>query len=113
MTKQREPWFEPKRTGYGLTPTTWQGWCLTFIFLAVLLGSVRAVLYLVRDPANAVIVILLVTATECAVFIPFTYRHARRPGEEADQSQPEDSSMAEVREKAKRDLEEWKKRNIF
>ena len=28
-------WFEPKRYGYGATPTTWQGWAVT-------LGTVAA-----------------------------------------------------------------------
>ena len=22
-------WFKPKRYGYGATPTSWQGWCVT------------------------------------------------------------------------------------
>jgi hypothetical protein len=25
-----QPWFAPKRFGYGATPITWQGWALTF-----------------------------------------------------------------------------------
>jgi hypothetical protein len=110
MTKYREPWFEPKRTGYGLTPTTWQGWCTTFVIMAVLLASVQVVLYLVRDPLNAVIVILVVTAIELAVFIPFTYRQAKSPDETSEQ---EANSLAEKREKVRSDLEEWKKRNGF
>jgi len=28
-------WFVPKRYGYGATPITWQGWALTFGFVAV------------------------------------------------------------------------------
>lgn len=28
-------WFAPKRYGYGATPITWQGWALTFGFVAI------------------------------------------------------------------------------
>ena len=76
--------------------------------MGVLLASVQTVLYLVRDPLKAVIVILVLTATELAVCVPFTYRHARSPDEAKKQ---EAILLAEKREKVKRDLEEWKKRN--
>ena len=72
------------------------------------LGASRPLL--VRDSLKAVIVILVVTATELAVLSPFTYRHAKSP-EEAEKQ--EAILLAEKREKVKRDLEEWKKRNGF
>ena len=28
-------WFVPKRYGYGATPVTWEGWALTFGFVAI------------------------------------------------------------------------------
>ncbi|MGN6848181.1 MAG: hypothetical protein ACTHJK_01690 [Sphingomicrobium sp.] len=28
-------WFAPKRYGYGATPISWQGWALTFGFVAI------------------------------------------------------------------------------
>ena len=28
-------WFAPKRYGLGSTPITWQGWALTFGFVAI------------------------------------------------------------------------------
>jgi hypothetical protein len=108
MTERREPWFKRKGSGYGLTPTTWQGWCVTLVIMAVLLASVQAVLYLVRDPLNAVILILVITAIELAFFIPFTYRHAQLPEEEEE---AETARLAEKERKIKTDLEEWKKRN--
>jgi hypothetical protein len=33
-------WFRQKSFGYGATPTTWQGWVLTFVSLAALFGVV-------------------------------------------------------------------------
>ena len=110
MTKQWEPWFEIRRNGYGLTPTTWQGWCTTFAIIATLLASVQGVLYLVRDPPNVVLLILLVTGIELAVFIPFTYRHAKSPEEASEEKA---NSLAEKQEKVRRDIEEWKKSNRF
>jgi hypothetical protein len=108
MTEQRKPWFRLKGSGYGLTPITWQGWCTTFVIMAVLLASVQVVLHLVRDPLNAVILILVVTGIELAVFIPFTYRHAQSL-EEAEKA--EAALLAEKRQKIKTDIEEWKKHN--
>jgi len=108
MTEQRKPWFRIKGSGYGLTPTTWQGWCVTLVIMAMLLASVQVVLYLVHDPLHAVILILVVTGIELAVFIPFTYRHAES-SEEAEKA--EASLVAEKRQKIKTDIEEWKKRN--
>src|SRR5262249_22091403 len=108
MTVQKEPWFEVRRSGHGLTPTTWQGWCVTLVIMAVLLASVQVVLYLVHDPSNAVLLILVVTAIELAAFIPFTYRHAKSP-EEVEKEKA--IALANKRKQIKIDLEEWKKRN--
>jgi hypothetical protein len=30
------PWFAPKRTGYGATPSTWEGWALTLCYIVLL-----------------------------------------------------------------------------
>jgi hypothetical protein len=40
-------WSRPKRYGYGATPTTWQGWVLTFGVAAIVAGSTVAVNLLV------------------------------------------------------------------
>ena len=47
--------------------------------LLVLFATVGVAL--VRDPAAAIVAILVTTGAELAVFIPFTYRHARRTRE--------------------------------
>lgn len=31
-------WFAPKRYGYGATPISWQGWALTFGFVAAIIA---------------------------------------------------------------------------
>ncbi len=36
-----KPWFAPKSTGYGATPSTWQGWAMTLGYV-VLLWADRA-----------------------------------------------------------------------
>lgn len=40
------PWFEPKRWGYGATPSTWQGWLATMVFVALMAADVA----LLRGP---------------------------------------------------------------
>ena len=77
----REPWFQPKRTGLGLTPITWQGVCVTLLIMLVLFATVGVTVAFVHNPLTAVLVILAATGAELAVFIPFTYRHARRTSE--------------------------------
>lgn len=34
----KEPWFGPKRIGWGWRPLTWQGWLSTFIFVGLVVG---------------------------------------------------------------------------
>jgi hypothetical protein len=77
----REPWFQPKRTGLGLTPITWQGACLTLLIPLVLFATGGMIVAFVHDPATAILRILVATGTELAVFLPFTYRHACRTRE--------------------------------
>ncbi len=48
-----EYWFRPKRYGYGATPATWQGWAVTFAFVAVLAISIIA-MNLAVDRSNIV-----------------------------------------------------------
>ena len=103
-----EPWFKPKRIGYGLTPITWQGWCVTFLLIVVLSLSVYAVTDLIRDPLNVVIVLLILISIEVTVFILFSYRHAKSFD---DAEKDEANLLAKKREKVKKDLEEWKRRN--
>jgi len=74
----QEPWFQPRRFGVGLTPITWQGACVTLLIVLVLFATVGVVVKTVRDPVTAVLIILVLTGAELAVFIPFTYKHAKR-----------------------------------
>ena len=76
-----EPWFQPKPSGLGLTPITWQGACVTVLILMVLIVTVAVIVAVVRNPATAVLAILVTTGAELAVFIPWTYRHAKRTRE--------------------------------
>ena len=66
-----------RRNGLWTDPTTWRGWSTTLVIK--LLASVQVVLYLVRDPLKAVIVILVVTATELAVLSPLRIDTRNRP----------------------------------
>lgn len=51
----RQPWFAPKRYGYGARPITWQGWALTSGFVLVLL----AVMLGLADPWRWLVVVPL------------------------------------------------------
>jgi hypothetical protein len=41
-------WFKPKRWGYGATPTTWEGWTLTFGY-SVVVGAATLLLVYARE----------------------------------------------------------------
>ena len=75
---EKEPWFQPRRFGVGLTPITWQGVCVTILIMVVLFATAGVVVATVHDPATAVLTMLVAAGAELAVFIPFTYRHTRR-----------------------------------
>jgi hypothetical protein len=77
----KEPWFQPKPSGLGLIPITWQGACVTVLILVILIVTVAVIVAVVRNPAEAVLAILVTTGAELAVLILWTYRHAKRAGE--------------------------------
>ncbi len=35
----KRPWFGPKRIGWGYRPQTWQGWLVTGLMVAVIIGA--------------------------------------------------------------------------
>jgi hypothetical protein len=43
-------WFRPKRYGYGVTPTTWQGWAITLATAAVICASSTLVVFGATHP---------------------------------------------------------------
>ena len=34
VVADKKPWFGPKRVGWGLRPTSWQGWVLLLVVVA-------------------------------------------------------------------------------
>jgi hypothetical protein len=50
-------WFRPKRYGYGATPTTWQGWCV--VFGTVLVMVAVSVFLRLTEPHNWALAALL------------------------------------------------------
>jgi hypothetical protein len=36
-----EPWFGPRRLGWGWRPLNWQGWAATGVLVALLFGALR------------------------------------------------------------------------
>jgi hypothetical protein len=62
-----EPWFKPKRFGYGNVPINWKGWAVTIAYALFVCGQVMAAEIGVLPPVWCVAFVLLATA----VFIPF------------------------------------------
>ncbi len=40
----KQPWFRPKRVGYGYSPRTWQGWLILIIFILIVFVVARFVI---------------------------------------------------------------------
>jgi hypothetical protein len=40
----RDPWFGPKRVGWGLAPIRWQGWAATGLFIVVVCATLAGIL---------------------------------------------------------------------
>ena len=64
------PWFRPKRYGWGLTPTSWQGWVLTGAYV----GAVFVLSITLATPEPWVFWTLLVLATVAYLLIAFLTR---------------------------------------
>ena len=62
-----DPWFKPKRFGYGSVPTNWKGWAVTIAFALFVIGQVVAVEFGVLSRTWCVVVVL----SAMAIFIPF------------------------------------------
>jgi hypothetical protein len=56
-------WFGPKRIGFGVSPTSWQGWAVTVVLLAALAVSIRWAQPLLAEAMN----VPLPVATGCIV----------------------------------------------
>jgi hypothetical protein len=63
--KEKAPWFEPKRSGYGSgLPIAWQGWA---VLVGYLLVTTLAVLLIPWTIVGFIAVVLLATAALVAV----------------------------------------------
>ena len=40
----KEPWFGPKRVGYGYSPRAWQGWVILIVVIIIVFLVVRFVI---------------------------------------------------------------------
>lgn len=70
MNGTKKHWFAPKRYGYGATPSTWEGWVTTFVFV-ILFGLAISLL---PAPLNVICALVLVAA-----FIALSYVKTSEP----------------------------------
>jgi len=65
-------WFKQRRYGMGATPTTWQGWVLVLVFLAIVIACMGVVFAsgANNSPAGAIAAFaVLVIATIATVWV--------------------------------------------
>ena len=68
-----EYWFRPKRYGYGATPTTWQGWAVTFAAIFVVATATLRLPALSADRPSFWIVVAI-DAVVIVAFLVITRR---------------------------------------
>jgi uncharacterized membrane protein len=87
MGKSSEYWFKRRRYGWGWTPTTWQGWAIIIMYLAIVIGGV----FMLRDTPDSqmstevgIFMIVVAIATAFLVRISITkgpkpkWRHGKK-----------------------------------
>ena len=60
------PWFGPKTLGYGIGPTSWQGWLVSVLVMGVAVG---AALVMTRMPAVPRWIPLAVMVLDLVAFV--------------------------------------------
>jgi len=65
-----QPWFGPRRYGWGLTPISWQGWVVTAAYVA----AVFALAITLSTPQPWIFWTLLVLATLAYFLVAFLKR---------------------------------------
>jgi hypothetical protein len=66
----RQPWFGPKRLGFGIGPRSWQGWCLIAVFAVASLVARQ----FIRMPGYPVLVGVAATVLVAAILWQFRPR---------------------------------------
>jgi integral membrane sensor domain MASE1 len=69
----KQPWFRKRRFGWGLSPSSWQGWTGTAIYLVLVVLFASAA---VKNPAGSIIGVVIGTV----LFIIFALATGERPG---------------------------------
>lgn len=71
-------WFKRKLYGWGWTPVTWQGWLVTFIYIALLI--LFAMTIDENSPAREVVFTFILPATLLTLtFLRIAYKKGERP----------------------------------
>ena len=69
-----KPWFAPKSTGYGATPSTWEGWALTLAYVALLWADRALIRKWLGQNKTSLLVSVGIAITLTAVFSVIVYK---------------------------------------
>jgi len=86
---EKRLWFKRKRYGYGWTPSSWEGWAVTFSYIAIIYGLTLTVSENATDK-EALLTLLLPMAVLTALLLRVVYDHGETPrwqwGKDSDKS---------------------------
>ena len=69
-----KPWFAPKSTGYGATPSTWEGWALTLAYVLLLWADRVLIRNWLGHNKTALLVSVVLAIALTAAFIVIVYK---------------------------------------
>lgn len=67
-------WFAPKRYGYGATPSTWQGWVATLVFVAAMALDMAYLRGATRWLGVSILILLFVGVCHIKSSAPWRWR---------------------------------------
>ena len=77
---KKKYWFRPKKYGYGITPSSWEGWLTTFIFTGILM--ILAYLNgLFAEPETTMNILLFLIETLATTFLFINWCKHKTDGE--------------------------------
>lgn len=75
----KKHWFKSKNYGYGWFPSTWQGWTVLVVFLAIVIFGTLLIFGGEPETTNEVILFTVWVLFSAAVLVLISYKKGEKP----------------------------------
>ena len=76
--KPKKIWFVPKKHGWGFTPSTWQGWTATVIFISIVVINAFRIDDVSQSVSDVLLTFVPQTLFLMLLFVGFCMEHSER-----------------------------------